>query len=70
MKQFILILFALPVFSCNNTNKKKDVPASENSTGVQNVNGNIPDTTNAISLGSKTDSTKTDSSFVKDSLKK
>ena len=55
MKKLIFILFVLPIFSCN-SDKKKDAPASENLQGVQNVNGNIPDTTNAINIDGKKDS--------------
>ena len=54
----ILLLFVSIIFlftSCNN-NKEKKTP-TYNEVNVKNVNGNIPDTTNAIDLGTrKTDS--------------
>ena len=65
MKKFILILLAIPVFSCN-SNAKKDAPPSENNyPAVQNVNGNMPDTTNSINLGNKKDSTSSTDSLSK-----
>jgi hypothetical protein len=55
MKKMIFILIALPFFSCN-SDKKKDAPASENNyPAAQNATGNIPDTTNSINMGNKTD---------------
>ncbi|HEY5393073.1 MAG TPA: hypothetical protein VIJ57_13200 [Hanamia sp.] len=54
----ILLLFVSTIFlftSCNN-NKEKKTP-TYNEVNVKNVNGNIPDTTNAIDLSTrKTDS--------------
>ena len=58
MKKVLFILFAVGIFSCS-SDKKDDVSKEgENTPGIQNVNGNIPDTTNAINL----DNDKTDSS--------
>lgn len=47
------------IYGCNsNGTKKADDTKTYNQTGVQNVNGNIPDTTNAIDLSThKKDST-------------
>ena len=67
--KIILLLFSVMLFSCNNnkhsnTEMGKDVEPYRQ-VGVENVNGNIPDTTNAIDLSTK----KTDSSALKkDSL--
>ena len=53
------------VSACNSNDKtKKDIEAP-NKAGVQNVNGNIPDTTNAIDLNHSVDTT----SKVTDSTK-
>ena len=63
MKKLLCILFIAGVFSCS-SDKKDDVSEkSENQPWIQNVNGNIPDTTNAINL----DKSKTDSSNNLDS---
>ena len=56
MKKSIAILCtAIFLFGCNSDNKsdksKEPAAASENPVGVQNVNGNIPDTTNTIDIG-------------------
>jgi hypothetical protein len=57
MKKLIFILLAISVFSCN-SDKTNDAPESATDyPAVQNVNGNMPDTTNSINLGNKTDST-------------
>ncbi len=61
MKKLIFILLAIPVFSCN-SDKTNDAPESATDyPAVQNVNGNMPDTTNSINLGNKTDSASSDS---------
>jgi len=66
MKKIIIILALLPViFSCG-SNDTKTTEDSKNQVGVQNVNGNIPDTTNAINLSNE----KKDTVQLKDSLKK
>lgn len=53
MKNSLVILFILffGLLSCNNNNDKK-TPTYRN-VNVKNVNGNIPDTTNAIDLSRK-----------------
>lgn len=62
MKNYTLIflIFVSTIFiftSCKN-NKEKKTP-TYNEVNVKNVNGNIPDTTNAIDLNTKkTDSAK------------
>lgn len=57
-KLFITIMILSAVFSaCNNENedsKSEDLVNPTPLTGVQNVNGNIPETTNAIRLGDTT----------------
>jgi predicted secreted Zn-dependent protease len=56
-KLFILCVLSISLLACNSNNKsntkagEKVEPYSK--TGVQNVNGNIPDTTNAIDLSTK-----------------
>ncbi len=70
MKKLLFILLVAGIFSCD-SNKKVDVEETESTQeiqpGIQNVNGNIPDTSNSISL----DNNKTDSGVVnKDSLRK
>ena len=45
--------------SCNNGTDETDEPQTYDEVGVPNVNGNMPDTTNTISIGTETDSTKT-----------
>ena len=67
--KLILILSAMILFSCNdnkhsNTEMGKDVDPYRR-VGIENVNGNVPDTTNTLDLSTK----KTDSStLIKDSL--
>lgn len=56
MKKSIAILCsALFLFSCNSDSKSdtSTTPAAgtENAVGIENVNGNIPDTTNTIDIG-------------------
>lgn len=60
MKKLLFVLFATVIFSCNS--KKKDTPPSENNyPGAPNATENIPDTTNSINMGEKTDSSSKDS---------
>ncbi len=70
MKKLLFILLVAGTFSCDSNKKVDDVESTENATGIQpgiqNVNGNIPDTSNSINL----DNNKTDSGMVKDSLRK
>lgn len=56
MKKSLLIsCITLVLFSCSSDSKSdtSSTPAAgtENSVGVKNVNGNIPDTTNTINIG-------------------
>ena len=60
----LTILFIAGIFNCSSDNKEDKSKEGANEPGIQNVNGNIPDTTNAINLdddkrdsSSKTDST-------------
>jgi hypothetical protein len=65
MKKMFTILFIAAVFSCNSDKNEKEDNSKEgaNEPGIQNVNGNIPDTTNAINLDNdKRDSSTADSS--------
>lgn len=66
MKKIIIILLTSAVLSsCSskNTNSKEDKSKME--VGVENVNGNIPDTTNSINLSTQ----KKDSTGKKDSIR-
>ena len=47
----------IAVSACNSNDKTKEDIDTPNKAGVQNVNGNIPDTTNAIDLNHDTDTT-------------
>ncbi len=50
-KIMFVVVMAYVVWGCNSDDKKKaDEIKTYNQTGVQNVNGNISDTTNAIDL--------------------
>ncbi|HEV2831956.1 MAG TPA: hypothetical protein VGW31_08240 [Hanamia sp.] len=71
-KLFILYVLSISFFACNSNNKSNSKAGEKvepyNKAGVQNVNGNIPDTTNTIDLSTeKVDSTatKSDSSLHK-----
>ena len=62
MKRMMLIIGLVSVISgCNSSDKKKtDDTKTDNQVGVQNVNGNIPDTTNAMNINThKKDSSGT-----------
>jgi len=55
---FSIIILMTVIFACNSTSEKKansDSTKTYNQVGVPNVNGNIPDTTNAIDLTHKPD---------------
>ena len=57
---FTVIILATIAFGCNsNSHKKSDSDSTKtyDQVGVPNVNGNIPDTTNAINLTHKLDTT-------------
>jgi len=64
MKKLFIIMLSPLIFSCS-SNDKKTTEETKNEAGVQNVNGNIPDTANSINLSTH----KNDSAQVKDSSK-
>ena len=57
MKKIFFLFSIAAIVSCNSdgSNSSADDTTSVNKTGVQNVNGNIPDTTNSINVGTDTD---------------
>ena len=63
----MLIVLVSVILSCNSGDKKKtEETKTDSQVGVQNVNGNIPDTANAIRLSTD----KNDSAGLRsDSLK-
>jgi PBP1b-binding outer membrane lipoprotein LpoB len=66
MKKLFSVLLGMALLqSCNNSSET-DAKASPNPSNVENVNGNIPDSTNSINLNQ---SLPVDSSRLKDSLK-
>jgi hypothetical protein len=64
-KLFAFILGVALLEACNNSSET-DKAASPNPSNVENVNGNIPDSTNSINLNQ---SLPVDSSKLKDSSK-
>ena len=69
MKRMIIIIGLVSVIlGCTSSDEKKtDETKTDSQVGVQNVNGNIPDTTNAIKLSTD----KNDSAGIrKDSASK
>lgn len=61
-KGLFMLLFVVAIASCQSKTEKKEVEKAgdTNLSGVENVNGNIPDTTNAINVNPrKKDSTAT-----------
>jgi len=69
MKKLVTGFLAIMLFSCSNGDHVAPTNESApNTPNVENVNGNMPDTTNSIKLG-KPDTTP-DSVHLKDSLKK
>jgi len=68
MKNILPCLLFVCLSSCSDGTTTTDESAGTTATPVENVNGNIPDTTNSVSLDN---SNKTpDSSHLKDSTKK
>ena len=66
MKKLLVIIAASAfIFSCA-SKEEETTEETKNEAGVQNVNGNIPDTTNAIDLSTS----KKDTTGTSDSLKK
>jgi len=68
MKKMMLIIGCVAVISgCNSSDKKKtEDTKTDSQVGVQNANGNIPDTTNAIKLSTDV---KESGKMSKDSVK-
>jgi hypothetical protein len=67
MKKITVCLLTGFFFSCSNGDTTTTTTESTSpSVPIENVNGNIPDTTNSVSL----DKTATDSTEVKDSTRK
>ncbi len=64
----ILSFYAVAVLmlGCASGDKKADETKTDSHVGVQNANGNVPDTTNAIKLSTDT---KDSSAAAKDSIK-
>lgn len=60
-KLYPLFIICLVFISCNNNNNDDKKTPTYHEVNVKNVNGNIPDTTNAIDLSTK----KTDTSTSK-----
>jgi hypothetical protein len=52
MKKFLLIIISMWVFSCNSNSEGEDFgdTTGANIPAIENVNGNIPDTTNSIMI--------------------
>ena len=65
MKKLLFTLLVAGTVSCDSNKKVDDVEESGNTPGIQNVTGNMPDTTNSINL----DNNKTDSGMVDSSRK-
>jgi hypothetical protein len=61
---FVIIAASALIFSCS-SKEEETTEETKNEAGIQNVNGNIPDTTNAIDLSTS----KKDSAVAGDSLK-
>ena len=61
MKKILFAAFVLVLASCNNDSEgSSDTDTTvTNVSGVENVNGNIPDTTNTISIEGSSEPTNT-----------
>lgn len=69
MKQLLLIIACAGFASCANNGNGTDTAGDSSSTqtpAVENVNGNIPDTTNTITLNGMPDSARSE----KDSMRR
>lgn len=63
---FLILVCFTAAFGCgNDSSQKNENTASPNAAGVENVNGNLPDTSNAVTLEQPP---RNDSSKLKDSL--
>jgi hypothetical protein len=51
---FTTLILSAVLISCNNDSETETTDGQTPLTGVENVNGNIPETTNAIRLGDTT----------------
>ncbi len=59
-KLFLAASFALALTACNsngNSNDSGDTASGDKVSAVENVNGNLPDTSNTINLGGDKDTT-------------
>ena len=66
MKKNFVVVVILGMLSCHSSNNKTEDSKTKNEAGVQNVNGNIADTTNAINLSThKKDTTRVPSDSLK-----
>jgi len=69
MKKFLVLPLVIALASCNSNsgNNQSTEDSALNSHAVENVNGNIPDTSNSTDITGKTkiDSSKIDSSNLK-----
>ena len=69
MKKILFLALSAMIFSCASKEEKttgEKADSTKNEAGVQNVNGNIPDTTNAINLSTN----KKDTLQSPDTIKK
>ena len=65
MKRLLIIIAASAfIYSCS-SKEEETTGETKTEAGVQNVNGNIADTTNAINLSTSKDSSSTDDSLKK-----
>ncbi len=67
MKKIFIAAIALTLFSCKTNETTTEDTKNSNQVGVPNVNGNIPDTTNAINLSTQKKDTTAPS---KDSMRR
>ena len=63
MKKILFVFSIVALVSCNSdgNNSATDDSTSVNKSGVQNANGNLPDTTNSINVGTDSDTATGDS---------
>lgn len=63
MKKILFVVCTVVIFSCS-SKEEETTEETKNPAGIQNVNGNIPDTTNSIDLSTE----KKDTVLSRDSL--
>jgi hypothetical protein len=68
MKQILICAAAVFLFACSNQSKTPDTNESPGAPNVQNVNGNVPDTSNSVDLSGS--GKPVDSSYAKDSMRR